>query len=148
MFNALRRSVVRRPCHLDLHLPLLRAFSPTPRFDIPADSASSCVEPRRSHSTSASNNIPGLVRTASTASIPTTFNTPPPSMAMARPTSSFYMRQLPSDKLVGYETPEGKALFKQGLQEGNLEAFFPLSQQFLTVCKSPVVEHHARNVNI
>lgn len=46
---------------------------------------------------------------------------------------SFYMRELPTDKLVGYESPEGKELFKAALMEGGLEAFFPLSQQFLTV---------------
>lgn len=51
-------------------------------------------------------------------------------MAIKRP--SFYMRQLPADKLVGYDTTAGKELFKQGLMEGGLEAFFPLSQQFLT----------------
>jgi len=49
---------------------------------------------------------------------------------------SFYMRELPKDKLVGYDTPEGKKLFKAALLEGGLEAFFPLSQQFLTVSAS------------
>ena len=43
------------------------------------------------------------------------------------------MRDLPKDKLVGYDTHEGKELFKAALLEGGLEAFFPLSQQFLTV---------------
>jgi len=46
---------------------------------------------------------------------------------------SFYMRELPKDKLVGYDTPKGKELFKDALLSGGLEAFFPLSQQFLTV---------------
>jgi len=46
---------------------------------------------------------------------------------------SLYMRELPKDKLVGYDTPEGKELFKGALLGGGLEAFFPLSQQFLTV---------------
>lgn len=54
------------------------------------------------------------------------------SQVAATVTSSFYMRELPKDVLVGYETPEGKALFRQALEEGGLEAFFPLSQQFLT----------------
>lgn len=54
------------------------------------------------------------------------------SQVAAAVASSFYMRELPKDVLVGYETPEGKALFKQALEEGGLEAFFPLSQQFLT----------------
>lgn len=73
-------------------------------------------------------------------------NTPPPapSPVEAPPKEeieSFYMRELPKDKLVGYESPEGKELFKAALQEGGLEAFFPLSQQFLTqnepACMSP-----------
>ncbi|KAL0640724.1 hypothetical protein Q9L58_000028 [Maublancomyces gigas] len=42
------------------------------------------------------------------------------------------MRELPKDHLIGYDTVEGKRLFKQALLEGGLEAFFPLSQQFLT----------------
>ncbi|KAF8252187.1 Phytochelatin-domain-containing protein [Wilcoxina mikolae CBS 423.85] len=54
---------------------------------------------------------------------------PPPTPPVV---SSFYMRELPKDKLVGYDTPEGKKLFKAALLEGGLEAFFPLSQQFLT----------------
>lgn len=43
------------------------------------------------------------------------------------------MRELPKEHLVGYDTVEGKRLFKQALLDGGLEAFFPLSQQFLTV---------------
>ncbi|RPA86165.1 Phytochelatin-domain-containing protein [Ascobolus immersus RN42] len=46
--------------------------------------------------------------------------------------ASFYMRTLPTNLLVGYETKEGKQLFRKALDEGGLEAFFPLSQQFLT----------------
>jgi len=46
---------------------------------------------------------------------------------------SFYMRELPSSaSLIPYDSPEGKKVFKQALDEGGLEAFFPLSQQFLT----------------
>lgn len=55
-----------------------------------------------------------------------------PTMAKA---ASFYMRELPKEHLIGYDTVEGKQLFKQALLEGGLEAFFPLSQQFLTVNK-------------
>lgn len=55
-----------------------------------------------------------------------------PAIRMAN-TPSFYMRELPKDHLIGYDTVEGKRLFKQALLEGGLEAFFPLSQQFLTV---------------
>lgn len=63
-------------------------------------------------------------------------NTPPPvpvPVEGKKVKESFYMRELPTDKLVGYESPEGKELFKAALMEGGLEAFFPLSQQFLTV---------------
>lgn len=42
------------------------------------------------------------------------------------------MRELPKENLIGYDTVEGKRLFKQALLEGGLESFFPLSQQFLT----------------
>ncbi|KAF8420088.1 Phytochelatin synthase-domain-containing protein [Tirmania nivea] len=46
---------------------------------------------------------------------------------------SFYMRVLPSSaSLIPYDSPEGKKIFKQALDDGGLEAFFPLSQQFLT----------------
>ena len=46
---------------------------------------------------------------------------------------SFYMRNLPtSADIIAYDSPEGKRIFKQALDEGGLEAFFPLSQQFLT----------------
>lgn len=47
--------------------------------------------------------------------------------------ASFYMRELPASAgLILYDSPEGKKIFKQALEEGGLEAFFPLSQQFLT----------------
>ena len=59
-------------------------------------------------------------------------NTPPPATTDPEESESFYMRELPTDKLVGYDSTEGKALFKTALNEGGLEAFFPLSQQFLT----------------
>ncbi|RPA98500.1 Phytochelatin-domain-containing protein [Choiromyces venosus 120613-1] len=42
------------------------------------------------------------------------------------------MRELPKEHLIGYDTPQGKRLFAKALAEGGLEAFFPLSQQFLT----------------
>ncbi|KAF8460252.1 Phytochelatin synthase-domain-containing protein [Kalaharituber pfeilii] len=46
---------------------------------------------------------------------------------------SFYMRVLPASvDLIPYDSKEGKQIFKDALDEGGLEAFFPLSQQFLT----------------
>ncbi|KAI5481032.1 glutathione gamma-glutamylcysteinyltransferase [Pseudohyphozyma bogoriensis] len=49
-----------------------------------------------------------------------------------RPKSpSFYKRPLPSS-CVPYASAEGKRLFRQALEEGNLEAYFPLSSQFIT----------------
>ncbi|KAG0137856.1 Phytochelatin synthase-domain-containing protein [Tuber indicum] len=53
-------------------------------------------------------------------------------MATRQSQTSFYMRELPKEHLIGYDTPEGKRLFAKALAEGGLEAFFPLSQQFLT----------------
>ncbi|KAA8904829.1 Phytochelatin synthase-domain-containing protein [Sphaerosporella brunnea] len=53
----------------------------------------------------------------------------PPSIP-TKPTS-YYMRELP-ENIVKYDSSEGKALFKAALNEGGMEAFFPLSQQFLT----------------
>lgn len=58
---------------------------------------------------------------------------------------SYYMRELPKENLIGYDTVEGKRLFKQALLEGGLEAFFPLSQQFLTA-SSPKY-FYASNLN-
>ena len=47
--------------------------------------------------------------------------------------ASFYMRELPTSVgLIPYDSAEGKFIFKHALSEGGLEAFFPLSQQFLT----------------
>ncbi|KAI5791644.1 Phytochelatin synthase-domain-containing protein [Peziza echinospora] len=47
--------------------------------------------------------------------------------------NSFYMRELPaSADLIPYDSVEGKKIFRNALEEGGLEAFFPLSQQFLT----------------
>ncbi|TGZ83963.1 Phytochelatin-domain-containing protein [Ascodesmis nigricans] len=136
MFNTLRRSAVQRSCRTPSHH---RTLQPNSRLAKSLDITlpRPIVEIRRSQSSTAattSTTIPGLYRTASTTSLPTVIPSPPPppSMAMARPTSSFYMRKLPSEKLVGYETPEGKTLFRHALEEANLEAFFPLSQQFLT----------------
>ncbi|ORY05327.1 Phytochelatin-domain-containing protein [Basidiobolus meristosporus CBS 931.73] len=44
---------------------------------------------------------------------------------------SFYKRPLP-ENLVAFASPEGKALFKETLNEGNLESYFALIQQFDT----------------
>lgn len=57
----------------------------------------------------------------------------PPAIRRPAMSKSFYMRELPKEHLIGYDTVEGKRLFKQALLEGGLESFFPLSQQFLTV---------------
>jgi hypothetical protein len=63
-------------------------------------------------------------------------SSPEPAYRASKKPTSFYMRELPTEKLVGYETPQGKELFKAALNEGGLEAFFPLSQQFLTVSRA------------
>jgi glutathione gamma-glutamylcysteinyltransferase len=44
---------------------------------------------------------------------------------------SFYRRPLP-DGLIGFSTAEGRALFREALEAGTLEGFFPLAEQFHT----------------
>jgi glutathione gamma-glutamylcysteinyltransferase len=44
---------------------------------------------------------------------------------------SFHKRVLPGN-LVSLSSPRGKTLFKEALQAGDMECFFPLSEQFLT----------------
>ncbi|KRX01776.1 hypothetical protein PPERSA_00149 [Pseudocohnilembus persalinus] len=44
---------------------------------------------------------------------------------------SVYKRELPKE-LVELSSEKGKQLFKEALLEGNMESYFPLSQQFLT----------------
>ena len=56
-----------------------------------------------------------------------------PAEGQRRMDNSFYMRELPaSADLIPYDSVEGKKIFRSALEEGGLEAFFPLSQQFLT----------------
>ncbi|KAL1925560.1 uncharacterized protein VTP21DRAFT_443 [Calcarisporiella thermophila] len=56
---------------------------------------------------------------------------PIPSNMITPPLASFYKRQLP-DHLVSFSSPEGKSLFKKALQEGYLENYFLLAQQYTT----------------
>lgn len=44
---------------------------------------------------------------------------------------SFHMRELPKN-LISLSSPEGKRLFREALLAGDMECFFPLSEQFLT----------------
>lgn len=43
--------------------------------------------------------------------------------------TSFHKRPLPNI-LIAFSSPEGKQIFKESLNEGNLENFFPLIEQF------------------
>jgi len=52
--------------------------------------------------------------------------TPPP-----QPRRSFYKRQLPRD-LIPFASPEGKRIFRDALEDGSVESFFPLVQHFQT----------------
>lgn len=61
-------------------------------------------------------------------SSPTPQASPPPPTA----DTSFYQRPLPAEICTAFDSDAGKALFKSALLTGGLEAFFPLSQQFLT----------------
>lgn len=64
---------------------------------------------------------------------PTPAPAPVPSSHQESMSASFYMRELPTSVgLIPYDSAEGKFIFKHALSEGGLEAFFPLSQQFLT----------------
>ena len=44
---------------------------------------------------------------------------------------SFYKRALPRD-LVPFASPEGKRIFRDALEDGSVESFFPLVQHFQT----------------
>lgn len=44
---------------------------------------------------------------------------------------SFHKRELPSD-LISLSSHEGKKLFREALENGGMESFFPLSEQFIT----------------
>ncbi len=54
----------------------------------------------------------------------------PPSLAM-EPAASFYRRPLPTP-LIPFAGPEGRALFREALSEGNLDGYFALAEQFHT----------------
>lgn len=47
------------------------------------------------------------------------------------PRTTFYRRPLPPD-LIAFSSPEGRALFREALADGGMEAFFPLSEHFHT----------------
>lgn len=49
----------------------------------------------------------------------------------AVPTQSFHKRVLPKS-LIALSSPEGKTLFKEALNAGGMESFFPLAEQFIT----------------
>lgn len=46
-------------------------------------------------------------------------------------TSSFHKRPLPQE-LIAFSSPAGKKLFRQAVEEGGMESFFALSEQFVT----------------
>jgi len=45
--------------------------------------------------------------------------------------NSFHKRILPLS-LIALNSPQGKIVFKEALEEGNMEAYFPLVEQFMT----------------
>ena len=61
------------------------------------------------------------------------FSTPnaPISASAEELMGSIYKRELPRS-LTSLSSPEGKALFREALLAGDMESFFPLSEQFLT----------------
>jgi len=54
-----------------------------------------------------------------------------PSLVRGVGTGAFYKRELPSH-LVPLSSRRGKGMFEEALRRGNLEAYFPLSEQFIT----------------
>ncbi|EEB09317.1 phytochelatin synthetase [Schizosaccharomyces japonicus yFS275] len=56
---------------------------------------------------------------------------PLPSAAVNSVPRTFYKRQLPS-QCTAFDSTEGKRLFMQALQEGGMENYFSLAQQFVT----------------
>ncbi|KAH9824371.1 Phytochelatin synthase, partial [Melampsora americana] len=54
-----------------------------------------------------------------------------PPVKLDRSQISFYQRQLPDD-CIPFTSDPGKSLFRQALDSGHLEAFFPLSSQLVT----------------
>jgi glutathione gamma-glutamylcysteinyltransferase len=47
------------------------------------------------------------------------------------PTLSFHRRTLP-ESLIALSSPAGRAMFKEALESGTMECYFPLSEQFVT----------------
>ncbi len=47
------------------------------------------------------------------------------------PPETYYKRILPSS-CISFDSERGKVLFRQALDENNMESYFPLSMQFLT----------------
>jgi glutathione gamma-glutamylcysteinyltransferase len=45
--------------------------------------------------------------------------------------TTFHRRQLP-DSLIQLSAPKGRVMFKEALLKGDMECFFPLSEQFIT----------------
>lgn len=73
--------------------------------------------------------VASVNRRSDRAQLPT-WTTTQPNMS-GKPRPSFYRRVLPNN-LVDLTSPEGKALFKSALEDGNAEAFFPLMSQLQT----------------
>jgi glutathione gamma-glutamylcysteinyltransferase len=52
-------------------------------------------------------------------------------LSVTIPTASFHRRTLP-DNLIALSSPTGRAIFKEALDNGTMECYFPLSEQFVT----------------
>jgi hypothetical protein len=50
---------------------------------------------------------------------------------LVAPVQSFYRRPLPKH-LISFSSPEGKAIFRQALEDGGLESYWALAEQFHT----------------
>lgn len=51
--------------------------------------------------------------------------------ANKKETASLYKRELP-EFLIAFRSTKGKAIFKEALEEGNMESYFELAEQYVT----------------
>lgn len=62
----------------------------------------------------------------------------PSAMSEHAPTSNgIHKRELPSTGLTAFSSPEGRKMLRESMANGSAEAYFPLSEQFLTQSNPP-----------
>merc|ERR1719161_3225011 len=62
----------------------------------------------------------------------------PSAMSEHAPTSNgIHKRELPSTGLTAFSSPEGRKMLRESMANGSAEAYFPISEQFLTQSDPP-----------